>query len=86
MSKIKFITETVGCVVDGMQWGEYVTAGETYETSRRADGKGDVYFSGPRGCTMMRPWQFARAIKHGWIKRANPAPKGWDVAETSVEV
>jgi len=70
MSKSKQQTQVVKCHRDGMEWGEYVTAGQTYTvTNNPANKRSDFYFRRADGAgTMMRPWQFARAVKAGWIE------------------
>lgn len=52
---------------DGAQWGEYVTAGETYTVESPTTRKGQYHFQGKRGATFMQSWQFKRAVKAGWI-------------------
>lgn len=68
--KTKTETLTVLCTRDGLQWGAYVTAGETYTVTHRTDAKrADYDFRRADGAgTMMRPWQFRHAIKEGWLK------------------
>lgn len=61
---------------DGMQWGEYVTAGETYTVTppanKRNRTKGDYHFRNERtgGGTFMRWYQFDRAMAAGWMTAA----------------
>lgn len=63
----------VKCERDGAQWGEYVTAGETYDVTPPANTrnrrKGDYYFRNTRtgSGTFMRWYQFDRAMSAGWM-------------------
>lgn len=54
---------------DGAEWGEYVTAGESYTVTPPSSRKGQYHFwSEERRCgTFMQAWQFKRAVKAGWV-------------------
>jgi hypothetical protein len=63
-------TDQVKCHVDGSQWGEYVTAGETYTVTWPRTRKGDAHFwnTTRNAGTFMRFHQAVRAIERGFVE------------------
>lgn len=60
-------TDTVMCKRDGLEWGEYVNAGETYIASYPPNRtrRGTIHMQGTKGATFMAPWVFIAAIERG---------------------
>jgi len=80
MKRRKQVLDTIRCLVDGSQWGEYLRAGESYTVQypprprERFTMKHDVYFRHASGSgTMMRFYSFLRAIEAGQIEIVCPA-------------
>jgi hypothetical protein len=60
----------VRCTRDGAEWGEYVTAGDTYDVAPPGRGRGGQYYLRNRrtdGGTFMRPWSYRAAVEQGWL-------------------
>lgn len=71
MKRRNEVTDTVLCIRDGEQWGEYVTAGDTYEvTYPEHSPRATVHFRNLRtgGGTYMAVWAFLTGIERGHLQ------------------
>lgn len=55
---------------DGAAWGEYVSAGQVYQVEAPRSRKGSYHFRNvaAQSGTFMQAYQFARAVKAGWVE------------------